>query len=174
MLAFASFAQVVLRAAADNVNAVCDEEIQELNEAELTWLAANDGEQDHAEGLLHLRHLEKLVEDDFRLLVALHFDDDAHAFAVALIANVRDAFDFLVVDEFGDVLDEIFLVHLIRQFGDDDVLAILAALFDGCLGPHLEAAAASFIGLLDAFAAVDVACGGEVRTGNDFHYLLEG
>ena len=173
MLAFAGFAQVVLRAAADNVNAVRDEKIQQLNQPKLARLAADDGEQDHAEGFLHLRHLEKLVEDDFRFFVALHFDDDAHSVAVAFVANVGDAFDFLVVDQLSDVLDEIFLVHLIRQFGDDDVLAIFAALFDGCFGADLEAAAAFFVCLLNSVAAVDVAGCGKIGAGNDFHHLLE-
>ena len=108
-----------------------------------------------------------------RFFVALHFDDDAHSVAVAFVANIGDAFDFLVVDELGDVLDEIFLVHLIRQFGDDDVLAIFAALFDGCFGADLEAAAAFFICLLNSVAAVDVAGCGKIRTGNDLHHLLE-
>ena len=91
MFALAGFAQLVLRAAADHVHAMVDEELQELEQSELARLAGDDGEQDHSVGLLHLRHLEKLVEDDFRLFVALHFDDDAHAVAVAFIANVGDA-----------------------------------------------------------------------------------
>src|SRR4029077_11963679 len=122
-------------------------------------LPGDDGQQDHAERFLHLRHLEKLVEDDFRLFVALYFNDDAHAVAVALVADVGDTFDFFVLDQFGDVLDQPSLVHLIGKLADNDVLAVFAALLDSGLGAHLEGAAAGIVGLLDSFAAVDISGG---------------
>ena len=122
VLAFAGFAQFVLRAAADHIDAVVDERLQQFNEAEFARLAADDREQDHAERFLHLRLLEKFVQDDLRLFVALDFDDDAHAVAIAFVANVGDAFDFFVLDQLGDVFDQAGFVHLIGKLGDDDVL----------------------------------------------------
>ena len=56
MLALAGLAQFVLRAAADHVDAVLDEKMQQLQQAELARLAGDNGEQDHAERFLHLRH----------------------------------------------------------------------------------------------------------------------
>ena len=56
--------------------------------------------------ILQLRVLVEVVENDFGLFAALQFEDDAHAVAIALVANFGDAFDLLVVDERGDVLDE--------------------------------------------------------------------
>ena len=123
--------------------------LQQLQQAELARLAADDREQDHAERFLHLRVFVEMVEDELRLFVALHLDHDAHAFAIAFVANIGNAFDLLVLDQLGDVLDQTRLVHLIRQLGDDDVLAILAALFDGGFRAHLEGAAALFVGLLE-------------------------
>ena len=38
--------------------------------------------------------------------VALEFDDDTHAVAVGFIAQITDAFELLLVDEFGDALDQ--------------------------------------------------------------------
>ena len=55
----------------------------------LLRLAVVDGEEDHGEAFLHLGVLEELVEDDLVLGAALEFDDDAHAVAVGLIADVR-------------------------------------------------------------------------------------
>ena len=37
---------------------------------------------------------------------ALQLDDDAHAFAVGFVTHVGDALDLLVLDKFGDALDE--------------------------------------------------------------------
>ena len=34
------------------------------------------------------------------------FDDDAQAFAVAFVAQIRDAFDLFLVNQLGDALDE--------------------------------------------------------------------
>ena len=42
---------------------------------------------------LQLRVLVQVVEDDFGLLAALQLEHDAHAVAVALVADVGDAFD---------------------------------------------------------------------------------
>ena len=95
--------------------------------------------------------LKRFVQDDLRLFVALDFDHDAHAVAVAFVADVGDAFDFLVLDQLGDVLDQPRFIHLIGKLGDDDVLAVLAALLDGCLGANLEADPRPVcIGLLDS------------------------
>ena len=130
VLASARLAQFILRAATNHIDAVLEEILQKLNEAELSRLSADNGEQDHAKRFLHLRHLEKLVEDDFRFLVALHFDDDAHPVAIAFVANIGHAFDLLVVDQLSDMLDQVLLVDLVRQLSDDDILSIFAALLN--------------------------------------------
>ncbi len=54
---------------------------------------------------------------------ALQFDHDAHAIAIAFVANVGDVVDDLVVDQVGDAFDQPGLVYLVRNFGDDDGLA---------------------------------------------------
>ena len=56
------------------------------------------------------------------------------------------------------------LVHLIRNLGDDDLLAIaLLRGLDFGLRAHLNRAAAGEVGLVDAAAADDDAAGREVR-----------
>ena len=88
-------------------------------------LAVDDREVDDAERRLHLRQLVQIVQNDRRLLAALQLDDDAHPVAVALVANIGNAFDSLVGDQFGDLFDQAGLVDLIGNFGDDDDVAIL-------------------------------------------------
>ena len=52
--------------------------------------------------------------------LALELDDEAHAVAVGLVAQVADLGDLLLLDELDDVLDERGAVHLVGQLGDDD------------------------------------------------------
>ena len=120
------------------------------------------GQEDHAEGLLHAGVLVELVEDDFVLGAALELDDDAHAVAVGLVADVGDVVDDLFVDELGDALDEVGLVDLVGDLGDDDGLAAAGDLLEAALGAHHEAAAAGGVGLAEVAAAVEEAAGGEV------------
>ena len=117
-------------------------------EREFLRLAVVDGQEDHAEGFLHLGVLVELVEDDLVLGSALEADDDAHAVAVGLVAEfvAGDVGDDAVVDEFGDALDELGLVDLVGDLGDDDGLAAAGDVFDGALGAHEEAAAAGLVG----------------------------
>ena len=93
--------------------------------------------------------LVELVEDDLVLGSALEADDDAHAVAVGLVAELvaGDVGDDAVVDELGDALDELGLVDLVGDLGDDDGLASAGDVFDGALGAHDEAAAAGAVGV---------------------------
>ena len=68
VLALFGLAQFVLRAPANHVHAMLDEEPQQFDEAQFARLAADDGEQDHAEGFLHLGVLEEMIEDEVRAL----------------------------------------------------------------------------------------------------------
>ena len=123
VLAVLRLAQQVSGAAAHHIDAVIDEVLDGLDQAHFLGLPVDDGQQDHAEALLHLRVLEELVQDDLGFGAALEFDDDAHAVAIALVADVGDVFDDLVVHQFGDALDQAGLVHLVGNLGDDDGFA---------------------------------------------------
>ena len=153
VLARFGFAQVELRAAPHDFDAVLDEQLQQRQQAQFARLAVHDREQDHAERFLHLRELEEVVQNNFRFFAALHFDDDAHAFAVGFVAHIGDAFDFLGLHQLGNAFDQARLVDLIGNLGDDDALAVLAHAFDRGLGAHDEAAPAGFVSVDDAFVA---------------------
>src|SRR6267154_784940 len=169
MLALAGFTQLVNGAAADDFDTVIDEQLDERNEAELAGLPGNDGQQDHAEGFLHLRVLEKIVENKLRFFAALDFDHDAHAFARGFIAHVGDAFDLFRLHQVGDALDQPRFVDLIWNFGDDNVFAVFSDFLDRRFGAHHETAAPSFVGGFDAFAPSNVRASREIRAGNKFH-----
>ena len=126
VLALAGLAQQEIGAAADHIDAVLDEALDHVEQAQLARLPVHDGQHDDAEVGLQLRVLIQIVEDDFGLLAALQLEHDAHAVAVALVADFRDAFDLLLVDQAGGLLDQAALVDLVGDFGDDDGFAVLA------------------------------------------------
>ena len=174
MGAFLRFAQVVLRPAPDHIDAVVDEQLQGVRQGERARLAMDDGQHDHAERLLELRMLVEIVQDHFRLLAALQLNDNPHAIAVGLIADVGDALDFLVLHEFSDALNDPRFVDLEGNLRDDDLHLFLGGALDGGLGAHGELAAARPVGIFDPALAVDVSAGGEVGAGNERQHLVNG
>ena len=99
-------------------------------EAEFAGLAVEHGQEDHGEAFLQLGVLVELVEHDLGLRSALELDDDAHAVAVALVADVADVVDDFFVGQLGDALDELGLVDLVGDLGDDDRLLFLGQVLE--------------------------------------------
>ena len=167
-------AQLELDAAADDLAAELDEVLDHLEQRQHPRPAGDDRQHDDAEGLLQLGVLVEIVEDDLADLAALQLDDDPHAVAVGLVADVGDALDGLVADQVGDALDQLRLVDLVGDLADDDLLAIaLLHLLDLGLGAHLDAAAAGDVGLVDAAPADDQAAGREVGAGDQLDQLTQ-
>jgi len=92
----------------------------------------------------------QLVEHDLGRCVALQLDDDPHALAVGLVADVADALDALVLGGFGDLLDEAVLADLERDFGQDDRHPVAAAFLDVVARALQDRAAAGGVGAADA------------------------
>ena len=162
--AFARLAQVVYRATRDDFAPMTHERFDHFLEVEQARLAVDQRDHVDAEHRFHRRLLVEVVEDDLGVFVALQLDDDAHAVLVGLVAQLRDALDELAAHEVGDALDQPRLVHLVRQFGDDDGLAAVVVVFlDVGLGAHHDAAAARRVGVIDLARAVDDAGRREIR-----------
>ena len=81
-------------------------------------------------------------------------------------------FDRLLAHQIGDALDQLRLVDLIRNLGEDDrdPVALLVGL-DRRARPHQDRAAAGRVRLHEAATADDVSAGGEVRPGNQANEL---
>ncbi len=169
VLALPRLAQQVIRAAANNIDAMIDEALEHIRQAQLARLPVDDGQHDHAEVDLELGVLVEIVEHHFGLLAALQLEDDAHAVAIAFVANFGDAFQPLLVHQAGRRFNQARLVHLVRNFGDDDGLAILAELFDGGFGAQLQRAAALGEVIEDALASKNESAGGEIRALHQIH-----
>ena len=148
--------------------------VRKRAQVELLGAAAVQRQHVAAEARLQRREAEELVEDHLGGGVAAELDDDADAEAVALVLDVRDAFDAAVAGELGDALDHGRLVHLVGDFGDDDGGAAAAHLLDAGAGADDHRAAALVVGLAGAGAAEDQAAGGEVGGGDVVHQLGDG
>jgi hypothetical protein len=138
-------------------------------------LAAHQGHHVHAKGVLQLGLLVEVVQHHLGQFATLELDHHAHAGLVALVLDVADALDLLVVHQLGDALQQRLFVDLVGQLIDDDGLALaLVDVLEVALGAHDDAATAGAVAVLHALHAVDDACGREVRRGDDFHQFVDG
>ena len=173
MLAGLGLGELEAGAAGDDLEAVVDVAAEQLLEGHDLGAAMIDGEHVGAEGGLELGVLVEVVEDDLREGAALEFDDDADAVAGAFVADVGDAFDDLLVDEVGHLLDHAGLVHRVGDLGDDDGLFVLV--FDDLgLAAHDDGAAAELVHGLDGAGAADGGAGGEVGALDELHEVVDG
>src|SRR5690606_2222656 len=114
------------------------------------------------------------VQDHPGVGVPPQLDDDAHAAAVRFVPQIADALNGLVPVQLGDLLDQVGLVDLIRQLGDDDALPPVGHLLDAGLAPHFDAAAAGGVRLFDAVAPQNLRARGKVGPAHDAHQLFRG
>ena len=162
--------QLKLRAPADDVLLMADIVVQDLLEIEHLRLALDKREHIDRAGVLKLGVFVQQIEHDLRVGVLLDLDDDAHARAARLVADVADAVDALGLDEVDHIFQQQRAVDLIGQLSDDD--ARPPALFlEMRFRAHADAAAAGHIRLADTGGAVDGAVGRKIRPLDVLHQL---
>ena len=115
----------------------------------------------------------ELVEHDVGHGVAAHLDHHAIAVAVGLVAQRRDALELLVAHQFADALDQMRLVHLIGNFGNDDRFALAAQGLELDLAAHHDGAAAEMVSGADTLAAQNDAAGREIGARDDADQVLD-
>ena len=120
--------QVVGGAADHDFAAELEEVPQHVLQRQRLGAAVHQREHVHAEGALQRRLLVELVQRDVGRRVALQLDHDAHALAVRLVAQIRDALDAALAHVIGDALEQRRLVQQERDLGDDDAAAALGLL----------------------------------------------
>ena len=172
--AIAGMVQLELGASGDDLGTEADERLQQFLEVHQARPAAIERQRIHAERGLQRREAIELVQHHVGHGVALQLDHQAHAVAIAFVANLRDAFDFLVANHFGDPLVQPRLVFLVRNFRDDDRFAAAAAFLDLGARPHDDRAAPEFEGRANAIAAQDGGARREIGSRHVFHDLRDG
>src|SRR3546814_8689117 len=100
----ARLAQLIDGPAGDDLLAELEEGLDDLLQVHQLRPAAVQRQHVDAERGLERGVAIELVQDDVRIGVALQLDHDAHAVAVALVAQIGDALDGLLLDDLGDAL----------------------------------------------------------------------
>ena len=113
MRTVACLAQFKGHAPRDDFLAEIDKGADDLLQVQHLGASAIDGEYVAAEGALQRGVFEQLVQDDFRLMVALDLDHHTHPVAVRLIVGAGHAFDDLVFGQLYNSLDQTGFVDLI-------------------------------------------------------------
>ena len=169
MGAFLGLAEVEDGATGHHVAAVLHESGDAVLERQRAGTAVYETDAVHGERGLQLRHLQEFIEHHVGVRVALDVDHDADfLFAVALVVDVADALDFLLVHEVRDVADELRLVHAVGYLGHDNRVVLLMR-FDFGACTHHDAASSRFVGALHALHADYEAARGEVGGFHVFH-----
>ena len=171
--AVARLAQPVGGAPFDDLDLVGDVVAQRLVQRQRARHAVDQREAVDAEGVLQLGVLVQLVEHDLGVGVALELDDDAHALAGGLVAQVGDPGDGLGVDQVGDLLEQPGLVDHVGDLGDHDPLAFAraAGLLDLADGTDLDRPTAGGERLVGAGLAEDQPAGREVGRRDVLHQV---
>src|SRR5690606_15994871 len=171
---FARLAQLEHGTTGDHFAPVRQEVVDHLLEIEQTRLAVDQRHQIDAEGILKLRVLEKVVEHDLGHFAALELDHEPHAVFVGLVANIGNALDAFLVDEFGDFFLQRLLVDLIRQRVDHDGLTVAAVdVFKVRFGAHDHAPAPGAVAFTHPRHAVNNAAGREIGRRDDLHEIID-
>ena len=113
---------------------------------------------------LEVGQLEELLHQQLgRHVAGARLEHDAHVVG-QLVAHVLEDRQLLGVDDLGDALDQLALLDLVRDLGDDDPVLAARQLFLLPARAQAEGAAAGLVGLDDRLARLDQdAAGREVR-----------
>ena len=155
------------RAPADNFFAEFDERRNNVLKVHHHRPPVIDCQHIHAETGLQLRIFIELVQYHVGLKFLLDFNNHAHALAVGFVADIRNAFDFLFLHQFGDFLHQHRLVDLVRDFVHHNRLTVLADFLNRALRPHHNRAAPGQVRIFRPAVAQNQPAGREVRPRHD-------
>src|SRR5207248_960716 len=172
MRPLARLVQEIGGAAGDDLFAEGDKGHDDVAQGQLLGTPGDDRQHVDAKAGLQRRVAEQLVQDDVGIGVALQFDDEPYAVAVALVAQFGDALDELFMDAFGDAFLEPRLVDLIGHLGEDERLAAAAHFLYMALGAYDDGAAAGLVGGMRARPADDDSAGRKIRRRHKLHQLV--
>ena len=169
-------AQIVLGSAGQDVHLVCQVFVQNLPQGQNLGLllVVHQCQHDDAEIGLQGGLLKQIVQHHLTVGILFQLNDNAHTVAVGFVPQVADAIQPLVLYLLGNGFNQLALVDLVGQLGDNDALAILIKGLELRFGTHHHLASAGGVGGANAAASHDDAAGGEIRAGNVLHQVCQG
>ena len=156
--------QVKLSTTAYNINLVINVVTKNLAKRKGTRNTVNQGQVNDAKVGLKLSLLVQVIQNNLWNSITLKIQDDAHTLTVGLVAHVRDAFNFLLVDCLSNLLLKKTFVNLVRNLGNNKALATALDLFNVNLRADGNRTATSLVGVLDSLSAHDDAACWKIRT----------
>ncbi len=111
-------------------------EVQQPRHDGLTTRNRHQRHHVHREARPQLRALVQVVQHYIGVGVALEFDHDPHPLAVALVAQVGDALNLVLLGQRRDLHEQRGLRDLVGKFGDDDRGAVAVQRLNDCPGLH--------------------------------------
>ena len=173
MRAVTGFAEFERSTFGDHFFAEADEASEHIAHVHQHWAATIKRQHVHTEAVLQRSEFIKLVQDHIGDCILTDFNDDAYARFVGFIADIGNAFDAFVFDEFGDLFDHFRFVHLVWNFGNDDRFFLIADLFDLGAATLNDRATACGERIINATTTEDHAAGWKIRAGDDFENFIE-
>jgi hypothetical protein len=163
----------VLGPAADHLTLMLHVVAQGVAQPERARHAVDERNEVHGEARLHRRVLEQVVQDDEGRRVALEVEHQPGSGLLRrLVADVANALDLACRHEFGGLDRDRVDRRLVRDLGDDDLLAA-RPVDDLGLGADLHRAAPGAVGRQDARTTHDLAARREVGALHELHQLLD-
>ena len=132
-----------------------------------------DREHDDRERAFQSGMLVKIVNDNFWIRVQLQLDDNARVL-VRLVADGGDVRENFFVHQLGDPFHQRGPVHVVGNFGDDDLFLAALDLLHAGLAADFHAAPAAFEVLFDAGNTADGATGWKIRPFYKLHQFRDG
>src|SRR5574344_207605 len=116
---------------------------------------------------------EKIIKHHIGNSAHLEFDDDAHAVAVTFVVDVRDAIYFLSLNQFGNFLDELSFIYLIRNLCNNNSLSTAVGHLYFCLGANKYPTPTCFKSFSDTGQALNNTACWKIGTCNIIHKAFD-
>ena len=152
---FFGLCQIVTRPTNHHIVTMFDKIPNQITQIEQHRTAIDQGNVVDRERGLHRRVLEQIVQHDTGYGIVFEDHDDPHTLPVALVVDIGDSLDLLLVDQVGNPADHFGLVHHIGNLGHHDTFASRSSMFDFGSRPHDYAATSGLVGLLNPFVSID-------------------
>ena len=170
----AGLIEFINRPAADNFFAEFDKGADNVFQIQHNRAAVMNSQNVHAETGLQRRIFIQLIQNDIGLKITLQLNNNPDAMAVGLVANLRNAVQFLFFYQFGDTGNHCRLINLIGNFVDNNRLFILADFFNGAFGSHHYRTASGIISRLGTAVTQNQTAGRKIRPGDNADQIING
>ena len=148
VLAIFCFCEIEFRALRNDLATEGNKVLEERFQGERLRHAVNERNDVVVERFFDLRVFVEIVQHRLRVRIVLQFDDNANVFG-ALVANVSNSLELLLMHKIRDLLQKVGFIDAKRYRSDDYLIVALLALDDLRIATHDHRPAAGRIRMRD-------------------------